>query len=74
MCLLVLTSDGFLKVLNADTGAVLRSIYISTEVVFRYVLFGHSNESYNLYLGICNGLTMSILYRLKVFKQPDNRM
>ena len=36
VCLLVLTSDGCLKVLDAHTGAVLRVIYVGTSVVFRY--------------------------------------
>ena len=34
--LLVLTNDGYLKVMSADTGSVLRSIFLSTIIKFRY--------------------------------------
>ena len=38
VCLLVLTADGYLKVLNADTGAVLKSVFLSSAInnQFRY--------------------------------------
>lgn len=35
VCLLVLTADGYLKVLNADTGTVLKSVFLSTVIKFR---------------------------------------
>ena len=35
--LLVLTNDGYLKVMSADTGSVLRSIFLSTITKYRYV-------------------------------------
>ena len=35
--LLVLTNDGYLKVMSADTGSVLRSVFLSTITKFRYV-------------------------------------
>ena len=34
---MILTADGFLKILNADTGRVLRSVYLSPTVTFRYL-------------------------------------
>ena len=37
--LLVLTNDGYLKVMSADTGIVLRSIFLSTIVKFRYAMY-----------------------------------
>ena len=37
VCLLVLTADGYLKVLNADTGVVLNSVFLSTAIKFRQV-------------------------------------
>ena len=37
MCLLMLTMDGYLKVLNADTGQVLRTVYLSPTIRFRCV-------------------------------------
>ena len=38
VCLLVLTADGYLKVLNADTGVVLKSVFLSSAInnQFRY--------------------------------------
>ena len=36
--LVVLTNDGYLKVMSADTGFVLRSIFLSTIIKFRSVL------------------------------------
>ena len=36
--LLVLANDGYLKVMSADTGTVLRSIFLSTIIKFRYVV------------------------------------
>ena len=38
VCLLVLTGDGYLKVLNADTGVVLKSVFLSAVInnQFRY--------------------------------------
>ena len=35
--LLVLTNDGYLKVINADTGFVLRSIFLSKIIKYRCV-------------------------------------
>lgn len=35
--LVVLTNDGYLKVMSADTGFVLRSVFLSTIIKFRYV-------------------------------------
>ena len=37
MCLLMLSHDGFLRVLNANTGKELRSVFISTAITFRCV-------------------------------------
>ncbi len=34
-CLLVLTTDGFLKVLSADSGKVLKTVFLSTIVKYR---------------------------------------
>ena len=33
--LVVLTNDGYLKVMSADTGFVLRSIFLSSTIKFR---------------------------------------
>ena len=35
---MVLTADGYLKVLNADTGVVLNSVFLSTAIKFRQVV------------------------------------
>lgn len=37
VCLLMLTTDGHLKVLNADTGQVLRTVYLSSTIKYRYL-------------------------------------
>ena len=33
---MVLTADGYLKVLNADTGAVLKSVFLSSAIDNQY--------------------------------------
>ena len=35
VCLLVLTADGYLKILSATTGAILRSVFLSTAIKYR---------------------------------------
>ncbi|XP_019855873.1 PREDICTED: DDB1- and CUL4-associated factor 17-like isoform X1 [Amphimedon queenslandica] len=45
VCLMILTYDGFLKILNADTRKVLRSVYLSTAVPFRYLSWAEYLES-----------------------------
>ena len=35
--LVALTNDGYLKVMSADTGHVLRSVFLSTITKYRYV-------------------------------------
>lgn len=37
VCLLMLSHDGYLRVLNANTGEELRSVFISTAITFRYL-------------------------------------
>ena len=32
VCLMVLTGDGYMKVLNADTGFVLKSVFLSSAI------------------------------------------
>ena len=36
VCLIVLTADGYLKVLNADTGVVLKSVFLSSAIDNQY--------------------------------------
>ena len=36
VCLMVLTADGCLKVLNADTGVVLKSVFLSSAIDNQY--------------------------------------
>ena len=36
VCLLVLTADGYLKVLNADTAVVLKSVFLSSAIDNQY--------------------------------------
>lgn len=36
VCLMVLTADGYLKVLNADTGVVLKSVFLSSAIDNQY--------------------------------------
>jgi hypothetical protein len=45
VCLLTLTSDGYLKIFNADTGEVLRSVYISTNILFKYLSWAEYLET-----------------------------
>ena len=35
---MLLTADGFLKILAADSGVVLRSVFLSTLIKYRYRL------------------------------------
>ena len=56
--LVVLTNDGYLKVMSADTGFVLRSIFLSTIIKFRSV-----------YAYICTVLMCTHIY---VYRKQGN--
>ena len=55
--LVALTNDGYLKVMSADTGHVLRSIFLSTITKYRYV---PASEPY-----------VSALKRICIFDAPN---
>ncbi|XP_064384115.1 DDB1- and CUL4-associated factor 17-like [Halichondria panicea] len=79
VCLLVLSADGYLRVFNANNGSLLRSVFLSTAVSYRYLQWAdylHTVQVKSIQFsrqlarqrGVANEYTSSRLLVVAVFK------
>lgn len=52
VCLLVLSADGYLRVFNANTGSLLRTVFLSTSMNYRWVYQYLDKTTCRFFLGL----------------------